>query len=111
MQIAQVNEQVARRRQELEQSIEALRAFERDYRARLRGFVEGQLKALEDAAPAGPVAPPSPPGLTRLPDEEELAALPASARAPNGAGSYQPLRDTGDQLGINGRHRIDRFDT
>src|SRR6266545_1538702 len=48
MQIAQVTEQVARRRQELESSIEALRAFERDYRARLRGFVEGQLKALED---------------------------------------------------------------
>jgi DivIVA domain-containing protein len=45
MQIAQATEQVARRRQELESSIEALRAFERDYRARLRGFVEGRCPA------------------------------------------------------------------
>jgi hypothetical protein len=57
MQIAQATEQVARRRQELESSIEALRAFERDYRARLRGFVEGQFRALEDAAPGYPLSP------------------------------------------------------
>src|ERR671932_1177479 len=81
MQIAQATEQVARRRQELESSIEALRAFERDYRARLRGFVEGQLKALEDAAPSGPVAAPQPPGLGSvgnsrpLPGSEDLPAL------------------------------------
>jgi cell division septum initiation protein DivIVA len=47
LQIAQATEQVARRRQELESSIEALRAFERDYRARLRGFVAGQLKSID----------------------------------------------------------------
>src|SRR5574341_255373 len=86
MQIAQVTEQVARRRQELESSIEALRAFERDYRARLRGFVEGQLKALEDAAPSGPVAPPQPPGLGAgnsrpLPGSEDLPALSTGARS------------------------------
>src|SRR5918999_1279843 len=84
MQIAQATEQVARRRQELESSIEALRAFERDYRARLRGFVEGQLKALEDAAPSGPVAPPQPPGLggnsRPLPGADDLPALSTGAR-------------------------------
>src|SRR5574341_784494 len=112
MQIAQVTEQVARRRQELESSIEALRAFERDYRARLRGFVEGQLKALEDAAPSGPVAPPHPPGLGAgnsrpLPGSEDLPALSTGARQVNS--SYSALRDpTTDQLG-NGRDRVDRL--
>ena len=112
MQIAQVTEQVARRRQELESSIEALRAFERDYRARLRGFVEGQLKALEDAAPSGPVAPPQPPGLGAassrpLPGSDDLPALSTGARPVNNA--YSALRDpTTDQLG-NGRDRVDRL--
>ena len=108
MQIAQATEQVARRRQELESSIEALRAFERDYRARLRGFVEGQLKALEDAAPSGPVAPPQPPGLggnsRPLPGAEDLPALSTGARQ----SSYSALRDpSSDQLGHNGRDRVD----
>ena len=110
MQIAQATEQVARRRQELESSIEALRAFERDYRARLRGFVEGQLKALEDAAPSGPVAPPQPPGLggnsRPLPGAEDLPALSTGARQ----SSYSTLRDSSsDQLGHNGRDRVDRL--
>jgi len=110
MQIAQATEQVARRRQELESSIEALRAFERDYRARLRGFVEGQLKALEDAAPSGPVAPPQPPGLGAnsrpLPGADDLPALSTGARQ----NSYSALRDsTSDQLGHNGRDRVDRL--
>ena len=110
MQIAQATEQVARRRQELESSIEALRAFERDYRARLRGFVEGQLKALEDAAPSGPVAPPQPPGLggnsRPLPGADDLPALSTGARK----SSYSSLRDsTSDQLGHNGRDRVDRL--
>src|SRR6266536_337438 len=109
---ARVAEEVARRRQELESSIEALRAFERDYRARLRGFVEGQLKALEDAAPSGPVAPPQPPGMggvgnsRPLPGSEDLPALSTGARQVNN--SYSALRDpTTDQLG-NGRDRVVR---
>ena len=110
MQIAQATEQVARRRQELESSIEALRAFERDYRARLRGFVEGQLKALEDAAPSGPVAPPQPPGLggnsRPLPGADDLPALSTGARQ----SSYSARRDsTADQLGHTGRDRVDRL--
>jgi DivIVA domain-containing protein len=110
MQIAQATEQVARRRQELESSIEALRAFERDYRARLRGFVEGQLKALEDAAPSGPVAPPQPPGLGAnnrpLPGADDLPALSTGARQ----NSYSARRDTPtDQRGHKGRDRVDRL--
>ncbi len=93
-QIQTVTEQVARRRQELEGSVEALRAFERDYRARLRGFVEGQLKALEDAAPSGPVAPPTPPGLGARGFGDDLPAV-TGARNAN---SYPPMRP-GDPRG------------
>ena len=77
MQIAQATEQVARRRQELESSIEALRAFERDYRARLRGFVEGQLKA-RGRGPVRARGPAAAPGSRR-----QLPA-PAGCRGPAG---------------------------
>jgi DivIVA domain-containing protein len=102
-QIQTVTEQVARRRQELEGSVEALRAFERDYRARLRGFVEGQLKALEDAAPSGPVAPPPPPGLGGRGFGDDLQAVTGAGRNNNSA-SYQPLRPSEPSRGNLGRN-------
>ncbi len=73
--------------------------------------MEGQLKALEDAAPSGPVAPNPPPGLggnnsRPLPGSDDLPALPTGARQVNN--SYQTLRE-GDQLGHNGRDRVDRL--
>ncbi|MES2171819.1 MAG: DivIVA domain-containing protein [Actinomycetota bacterium] len=37
-------------RQSLEHRIEELRAFERDYRQKLRGYIEGQLRELEGSA-------------------------------------------------------------
>jgi DivIVA domain-containing protein len=58
----ETNDQLAQRQQTLEKSIDALRAFERDYRGRLRACVEALLKALENGAPTGSVAPPMPPG-------------------------------------------------
>jgi hypothetical protein len=42
--------------------VTAMRAFERDYRSKLREFVEAQLKALEASAPPEPIEPPTPPG-------------------------------------------------
>jgi DivIVA domain-containing protein len=36
----------------LEQRIEELRNFEREYRAKLKGYIEGQLRELDSAAPA-----------------------------------------------------------
>jgi DivIVA domain-containing protein len=98
-QIQTVTEQVARRRQELEGSVEALRAFERDYRARLRGFVEGQLKALEDAAPSGPVAPPTPPGLGSGRGLDDMPAVTGAGRV----NSYQPMRTDPGRPGHLGR--------
>jgi DivIVA domain-containing protein len=55
-----------RRRQALEQHIEGLRAFEREYRTRLKAYLESQLRDLEGrqgapaeaAAPAAPMAAP-----------------------------------------------------
>jgi DivIVA domain-containing protein len=59
----QVKEQLGQRRRELERSIQALQAFEGDYRGRLRSCVEELMNTLEDSTPTGPVAPPAPPGL------------------------------------------------
>jgi len=49
-------------REQLEKSIEELRTFERDYRQKLKGYIEGQLRELDSAtnlvsAPAGAPAP------------------------------------------------------
>jgi DivIVA domain-containing protein len=56
-----------RRRQALEQHIEGLRAFEREYRTRLKAYLESQLRDLDGrgvpaeapAVPAAPVVPPA----------------------------------------------------
>lgn len=45
------------RRSDLEQRIEGLRAFEREYRTRLRAYLETQLRDLESRAPATEAAP------------------------------------------------------
>ncbi len=47
------------RKQALEQQVEALRMFEREYRARLRAYLEAQLRDLDPAA-AAPTPPPPP---------------------------------------------------
>jgi DivIVA domain-containing protein len=44
-------------RQQLEYRIEELRNFERDYRAKLKGYIEGQLRDLESASVAAPAQP------------------------------------------------------
>jgi cell division initiation protein len=59
----QVKEELAQHRWELEKSIQALQAFEGDYRDRLRECVEELMTTLESSAPTEPVAPPAPPGL------------------------------------------------
>jgi DivIVA domain-containing protein len=63
MQAQQVREQLGQRRRELEKSIQALQAFEGDYRGRLRACVEDLMTTLDSTEPSGPVAPPAPPGL------------------------------------------------
>lgn len=81
--------EIRRRRQALEGHIEALRIFEREYRARLRGHLEDQLRTLDDVPvriasgggvprleePDGPAddvpGEPSPLGSASVPDEPE----------------------------------------
>jgi DivIVA domain-containing protein len=45
------------RRRALEQQVEGLRAFEREYRARLRAYLEGQLRELDGRGELGPAGP------------------------------------------------------
>jgi DivIVA domain-containing protein len=49
------------RRKELEGHIEALRAFEREYRTRLKAYLEGQLRELDSRKPGDAVDSPPPP--------------------------------------------------
>ena len=58
---------LVQQREELERRVDDLRAFEREYRSRLKAYLEGQLRDLEagvtDSGTFPAVAPPSPPQL------------------------------------------------
>ena len=100
--VAKMNEQMGRRRQELDRAIATLRGFERDYRVRLRGFVEDQLKLLEDATPVDSLAPPAA-DLDALADWDEEPAVPA-------AGADQAaIREALEQLERNGHMAAERL--
>jgi len=61
---------LVQQREELERRVDDLRAFEREYRSRLKAYLEGQLRDLEaGVADSGtfPVVPPPPPSPTQLP--------------------------------------------
>lgn len=79
-------------RQELERKVEELRAFEREYRTKLRGYIEGQLRELESSnvltatpaqaavavAPQGAqYAPAAAPGQYGQPQQQDYAAYPS----------------------------------
>jgi DivIVA domain-containing protein len=46
-----------KQRAQLEQKIDELRTFERDYRAKLKSYIEGQLRDLDASGQAAPAAP------------------------------------------------------
>jgi len=78
-------------RQELERKVEELRGFEREYRTKLRGYIEGQLRELESsnvltAAPAQAAVAATPqaaqyasaaPGQYGQPQQQDYAAYPS----------------------------------
>ena len=78
-------------RQELERKVEELRGFEREYRTKLRGYIEGQLRELESsnvltASPAqsavaapqvAQYAPAAAPGQYGQPQQQDYAAYPS----------------------------------
>jgi cell division septum initiation protein DivIVA len=67
-------------RQALENSVEELRAFEREYRSRLKAYLESQLRDLQNR----PIAGPAPAGLA---PSVGAAPGPGGAAAPQGSGS------------------------
>jgi DivIVA domain-containing protein len=91
-------------REELERRVDDLRAFEREYRSRLKAYLEGQLRDLEAGVtdsgtfPAMPPAPPSPPqlpaGLGQSGMRNTMATGPAPTTAqyavPEHAGGFRP---------------------
>ena len=77
----------------LERQIDELRTFEREYRSKLKGYIEGQLRDLEtsnalttgSAAASAPAAAPQPAAVTAGPAaEQQYAAAPQAAPAYNG---------------------------
>ncbi len=86
--------QLQQERQELEARVEELRQFERDYRSKLRGYIEGQLREL-DAAPALTAGPAQPAAVTAAPQGQQYAAAPAGyGQQP---GEYAPAPAYGAQ--------------
>src|SRR5271165_4754880 len=88
-------------REELERRVDDLRAFEREYRSRLKAYLEGQLRDLEagvtDSGTFPAVAPPSPPQLPAglgQPAIRNGATGPAPTTGqyavPEHAGGYRP---------------------
>ena len=91
-QISQLDSEKAALEQQktsIEQQIESLRNFERDYRHKLKGYIEGQLNELEatEPTPAGPETP------------APVSSAPVSAfeSVPASGGSYGPGSSDGVQ--------------
>ncbi len=76
---------LVQQREELERRVDDLRAFEREYRSRLKAYLEGQLRDLEAGVTDSgtfPVVPPGPPAPSQLPAGLGQSALRAPAPAP-----------------------------
>jgi len=106
-QAAQSIGDLERRRQALEQHIEGLRAFEREYRTRLRAYLESQLHELEGRAnnapadePASPPPPPAVPAATA-----PVMAAPAPVAAP-----VSPVSPVSPVLSVYGAGEAEPFD-
>lgn len=77
----QVMGSLVQQREELEREVDNLRAFEREYRSRLKVYLEGQLRDLE----AGST------------ETGAFAAVPGAASAPSQPGAPQVIPQTGPQ--------------
>ncbi|HEX3961082.1 MAG TPA: DivIVA domain-containing protein [Trebonia sp.] len=79
---------LVQQREELERRVDDLRAFEREYRSRLKAYLEGQLRDLEagvaDSGTFPVVPPPPPPSPSQLP-----AGLGQPSLRPGGPASGQ----------------------
>jgi DivIVA domain-containing protein len=90
--------ELQRQRQLLEAAIERLRGFERDYRTRLKAYLESQLRDLEARTAEPPTAagaPPPPPATapvdTPIPMAAPVSPAPPSAARPTGPQPNPPV--------------------
>ena len=79
----------------LEKRIEELRAFEREYRTRLRTYIEGQLQELDTRSGEGANAPKAPadnssPAAPAAPAAPSAPAVPSAPGFGSGAGNARP---------------------
>jgi cell division septum initiation protein DivIVA len=91
---------IQQEKDELERQVEELRQFERDYRTKLRGYIEGQLRELESsnaltaAAPQGAVeaAPQQyvPAAPTNYGQPQDFGAAPAYGPPPTEYTGFGP---------------------
>jgi DivIVA domain-containing protein len=93
---------LVQQREELERRVDDLRAFEREYRSRLKAYLEGQLRDLEagvtDSGTFPAVAPPTPPQLPASLGQPAIRGNGTAGPAPTAAqyavsehaGGYRP---------------------
>ncbi len=81
------NNALEQERQQLENRVEELRNFERDYRAKLKGYIEGQLRELDSNTVDGR---PQPTGETSPQVAAQQQPAPTGYEAPTGAYGAAP---------------------
>lgn len=81
-------------RTELEHKVDELRTFEREYRTKLKGYIEGQLRELESsnalAAAPSQAAVTAAPSSPQPASQQSASQAPAYAPAPSGYPAAQP---------------------
>ena len=77
---------LVQQREELERMVDDLNAFEREYRSRLKAYLEGQLRELEAGSHGGPFGGPSNTG----PQPAQQQAMPQHAEVRNGQPAVGP---------------------
>ena len=87
-------------RQQLEHRIEELRNFEREYRQKLKGYIEGQLRELDSAnvltsAPAAVASAPAAAFADVVAQPQQYEQQPSYDAQPYGAGSPPPANYPG----------------
>jgi DivIVA domain-containing protein len=87
--LEQERQALEQERQALEASIEELRNFERDYRVKLKGYIEGQLRELDATSVVSQQAAPQQ-AAPQQTGPQQFAAQPAPEAAPNGYDAPAP---------------------
>ncbi len=77
---------LVQQREELERMVDDLNAFEREYRSRLKAYLEGQLRELEAGSHGGPFGGPANTG----PQPAQQPAMPQHAEVRNGQPAVGP---------------------